>query len=207
MMTLWKDYFELLMEFEGEAYECVPGDRGGATKFGIDQRSHPDVDIEALTRCGAERIYLAEFGESTASKLPAPISFAYFDLAVNAGERQAAQCLQRAVCVNDDGRVGRATLGAAMAMIAHGESGKLLGRLSAQRDLFYMGLAHTRPSQNKFLNGWLRRSKAMFQWAVARLGDVAAATGRDAGSSHTLEACAPSSHTQDACAPGGGLES
>jgi lysozyme family protein len=171
MLTLWKDYFELLMEFEGEAYECVRGDAGGATKFGVDQRSHPGVDIASLTKAGAERIYLKEFGESSASKLPAPISFVYFDFAVNAGERQAAQCLQRAVCVHDDGRVGRATLGAAMAMISHGESGKLLGRISAQREMFYLNLAHTRPSLNKFLAGWLRRSKLMFQWACARLDD------------------------------------
>lgn len=172
MHALWKDYFELLMEFEGTVFENDPADPGGATKFGIDQRSHPDVDIKSLTKAGAERIYLAEFGKSAAAHFPAPVSFVYFDLAVNAGESQAAKCLQRALGLKQvDGVVGSKTLANANAMITRGEAGKLLLKLSAQRELFYMNLAHTKPRMNRFLKGWLRRAKAIHLWAVARLNE------------------------------------
>ena len=171
MSALWPDYFDLLMEFEGTVFENDPSDPGGATKFGIDQRDHPGVDIRSLTKCGAEQIYLAEFGKSFAAKLPSPISFAYFDFAVNAGESQAAKCLQRAVGVRVDGTPGPATQAAINAMLEAGEHGKLLGRLQAQRELFYLNLAHSQPKMNRFLTGWLARSKAMLSWAAARLND------------------------------------
>lgn len=175
MHALWKDYFDLLMEFEGVAFENDPADPGGATKFGIDQRSHPGIDVKSLTKAGAERIYLEEFGRSFATHLPSPISFVYFDLAVNAGESQAAKCLQRAVGVRVDGTPGPQTSAAVADMLERAEHGKLLGRLSAQRELFYLNLAHTRPKMNRFLKGWLRRAKAMNAWAAARLNDKGAA--------------------------------
>ena len=171
MTALWKDYFSLLMEFEGTDFENDPSDPGGATKFGIDQRSHPYVDIAHLTKQGAEQIYLAEFGKSFAGHLPSPISFAYFDFAVNAGESQAAKCLQRALGVRVDGTPGPQTIAAIGAMLEAGEHGKLLGRLSAQRELFYLNLAHTQPKYNRFLKGWLARAKAMLSWAASRLND------------------------------------
>jgi len=38
-----------LFKWEGTYYEDDKDDPGGATKFGIDQRSHPHVDIRNLT--------------------------------------------------------------------------------------------------------------------------------------------------------------
>jgi len=171
MDPLWPDYFVLLMEFEGTTFENDPNDPGGATKFGIDQRSHPGVDIQSLTKAGAEQIYLAEFAKSAAALLPSPISFAYFDFAVNCGEGTAAKALQRSVAVTADGVVGPKTMAAVNGMLELGEHGKLLGRLSAQRELYYLNLAHTQPKMNEFLKGWLARAKAMLSWAAARLND------------------------------------
>ena len=171
MSALWPDYFDLLMEFEGTVFENDPADPGGATKFGIDQKDHPGVDIRSLTKCGAEQIYLAEFGKSFAAKLPSPISFAYFDFAVNCGESTAAKALQRSVGVTADGVVGPAPMRAVDAMLEAGRHGMLLGRISAQRELYYLNLAHTQPKMNPFLKGWLSRAKAMLSWAAARLND------------------------------------
>ena len=168
-MGLWPDYFALLMEFEGETFENDPSDPGGATKYGVDQRSHPGVDIEHLSKGAAEQIYLKEFGESAAALLPSPMSFVYFDTRVNAGERTAAKCLQRAVGVRDDGVAGPATIKAALAMIAVGNAANLLVRMSAQRDLYYLNLAHTRPVFTRFLAGWKDRTKTMKNWAACRL--------------------------------------
>ncbi len=175
MSALWPDYFDLLMEFEGTVFENDPKDPGGATKFGVDQRSHPGVDIRSLTRKRAEQIYLGEFAASAASRLPSPISFAYFDFAVNAGEATAAKALQRSVAVTADGKIGPATMRAVAAMLELGKHGALLGRLSAQRELYYLNLAHTQPKKNVFLKGWLARAKAMLAWASARLNDKEAA--------------------------------
>ena len=121
MSALWPDYFSLLMDFEGQVYEKDPNDPGGATKFGIDQRSHPAVDIAALTRKDAERIYLSEFAASAASKLPSPFSFVYFDTSVNCGETTAARCLQKSVEVRVDGRIGSDTMKAVSVMLAAGD--------------------------------------------------------------------------------------
>lgn len=170
-MKLWKDYFALLLEFEGTAYECDPADPGGPTKFGIDQRSHPTVRIRQLTRDGAERIYLAEFAASAASKLPEPFSEMYFDFAVNAGESRAAKALQGSVGVREDGAVGPATLAGVKTLIESDGGRKLIWRFTARRDNFYLNLAHTRPTMNRFLKGWLVRSEAMLRWAVVRLDE------------------------------------
>jgi lysozyme family protein len=169
MRPFWRDYFALLMEFEGVSYECDPDDPGGATKFGVDQRSHPSVNIKALTKSAAEKIYLAEFAKSFAAELSEPLSYAYFDLAVNAGEKQAAKCLQRALGVEVDGQIGTVTRAALKNRISSGELGKLLLKFSNYRERFYQDLAYTRPVMNKFLSGWLRRAKAMHTWAATRL--------------------------------------
>jgi len=174
--NLWDDYFDLLMEFEGTSYENDPRDPGGATKFGVDQRSHPGVDIRSLTRKGAEAIYLTEYAASAASKLPEPVNFVYFDWAVNAGESAAARGLQKALGFSRaDGIVGPRTMAAANEMLASGQIGKLVQKISAARDLFYMNLAYASPSKHVFLKGWQRRAKAMLAWAMARMNDKEAA--------------------------------
>lgn len=177
MHPLWKDYFALLMEFEGTVYECDPDDPGGATKYGIDQRSHPGIDIKGLTLVKAEQIHLAEFMASAASKLPAPHSFAYFDFAMNAGEVTAAKALQRAVDHKPvDGRVGPLTLKTVGEFLSRtGGNEKLVLKFAAKREIFYMNLVHCSPKKNKFLTGWTRRCNAMKKWAAERLNDKEAA--------------------------------
>ena len=167
--ALWVEYFELLMDFEGEVLTDDPDDPGGRTKYGIDARSNPGVDIARLTRQQAERMYLEEWRKSLASRLPSPLSYAFFDAAVNMGERQAVRLLQRAVGVRADGIAGPITIGAVMAAINAGEMGRVLVELRHAREKFYRDLAWTRPTMAKFLRGWLRRSERMHQWAGAYL--------------------------------------
>ena len=169
MHALWKDYFELLMEFEGEVFENDPHDPGGATKYGVDQRSHPEVNIAALTKRTAEAIFLSEYEESAASKFPAPFSFCYFDFAVNAGEGSAARALQRAVGVVSDGVVGKVTVGATMHLIRAEGVGRLIKAFSAHRKFYYNNLASKRGGFERFLDGWLNRTVAMQRWAEGRI--------------------------------------
>lgn len=63
-----------------------PRDPGGLTKYGVSQRSHPGLDIRALTLEQAKAIYKSEYWEgSGAGKLSWPMNLAVFDFAVNAG--------------------------------------------------------------------------------------------------------------------------
>lgn len=166
---LWSEYFEILMDFEGEVYECDPDDPGGATKYGIDQRSHPGIIIKKLTRESAEGIYLKEFWNSFAADLPSPLALAVFDFVVNAGEGAAAKAMQRAVGIGMvDGWVGPKTHKAISQAIQAGQA-PLLEHFTVCRLSFYERLAEAKPKMQKFLKGWKRRARTMKGWADSKL--------------------------------------
>ena len=71
---------------EGTQLTFDPQDPGGATKFGISQRSHPDVKIENLTREEAEDIYYKEYWTPlNLDNAPSPLDLTIFDTAVHHG--------------------------------------------------------------------------------------------------------------------------
>lgn len=53
--------FKLLMSQEGTSITLVRNDKGGLTKFGISQASHPTLDIASLTVEQAIPIYSGEY--------------------------------------------------------------------------------------------------------------------------------------------------
>ena len=166
---LWPEYFEILMDFEGEYFENDPDDPGGATKYGIDQRSHPQLAIKSLTREQAEQIYLDEFWKCFAFDLPSPISLVVFDFRVNAGEGAAAKAIQRALGMGRiDGLVGQQTREAIRNQLVAGQA-SLIERFTLRRISFYEQLAARRPRFQKFLKGWLRRARTLKGWADSKL--------------------------------------
>jgi len=171
----WPDYFSLLLDLEGEAYEHDPRDPGGATKFGIDQRSHPTVNIRNLTRQDAEKIYLAEYYRSAAHWLPQPLDYLYFDHAINAGETAAARILQQILGVTIDGKVGPFTIGAIKNRLDRQPKNLpfLLRLYSENRILFYQRLAYSKPRLACYLKGWLNRTRRAHTWATAHLPEAA----------------------------------
>jgi len=120
-----------LFDHEGRAYENDPDDSGGATKFGIDQRSHPDVDIKNLTEDQATDIYWLEWIKDGCDHLPSPLDWIYFDACVNCGNYRASKLLD-----------------------ASGRDPKKFQQL---RIAFYYRLADQNPRLNKFLKGWINR--------------------------------------------------
>lgn len=153
----------ILLEEEG-GYEDDPADPGGATNWGIDSRTYPDVDIRHLTKSQAIDIYYRDWwigpppGGRTAQHydlLPSPIGPKMFDAAVNVGVRQANKFLQRALGVNDDGVIGPITKDA----IAAADLDELLQGIRAQQRQFYLDLVEAKPALKKFLNGWLNRAQ------------------------------------------------
>lgn len=127
LRALWP----FLMEWEGRDFEDDRDDPGGATKFGIDQRSHPTVDIRKLTEDEAFYIYAREWEAAGCDNMPSPKAEVFFDTAVNLG-------------------LGRARDFDAPEATAHW--------MLEQRDGFYRSLAERRPVMRKFLRGWLNRT-------------------------------------------------
>ena len=136
--------------------ENDPDDPGGLTKFGIDQRSHPSVDIRSLTKEVASAIYHRDYWLPVrAHELSAPIGEVLFDIAVNNGKARATKWLQELLRVKTDGFIGPVTLESA----ASTDATTLAGKLIARRATFYRSIAKGRKA--KFLKGWLNRNAAL----------------------------------------------
>lgn len=140
-------------------------DPGGLTKYGIDARSHPGVDIASLTEDQATAIYMQEFCRVkwvTAEKynfsllqFPYPAHYVFFDAMVNTGQKQATLFLQRGMGIQADGVVGEITRRKVLSY-ANFSQDLCLSQLMA-RESFYHHLAAQKPVMKKFLNGWLNR--------------------------------------------------
>lgn len=148
--------------------EHVPGDPGGETKFGIDQRDHPEVNVDELTLAGARQIYYtSEWGPSHAEVLPLGIGEVCFDAAVNCGVQHAIVWLQTALQNQGfyhggiDGRIGPLTLAAATRCPI-----KTVQMMLALRNSYYERLVAVRPAMAKFLKGWLNRDNDLAAFAT-----------------------------------------
>lgn len=150
-----------LFKWEGTSYENDPDDPGGATKFGIDKRSHPSLNIKNLTAEQATEIYWDEYWVRwKCDDFPFPMNWVWFDTCVNCGIGRSLKCLPSgygltrtlAYSSNPDARkhkaewVGKAKATSPSAFLD-------------QRDAFYRRLAESRPSSQKYLKGWLNRTE------------------------------------------------
>lgn len=143
----------------------VEGDPGGATKFGISQRAHPDVDVPNLEAWEAMDIARTDYWAPVhAEHLHPDLRWHVFDTAFNAGVKQAGILLQRSVnlCrqakgqttfLKEDGIVGTRTLHAVGLL----DGAKLARVFRAYRAEHYLTLAEIRSPQ--FIHGWLRRAE------------------------------------------------
>lgn len=125
-----------LWEWEGTKFENDPDDPGGATKFGIDQRSHPKENIRALTEDRAKEIYWTEYWQKYGCEIrPFPIGEVLFNCCVNAGWGRAQKIFA--------------------AGATDAES------FLQEQEAFYRRLAAARPTSQKYLKGWLNRTRAL----------------------------------------------
>jgi lysozyme family protein len=137
-------------------WENVPGDGGGLTKYGIDQRSHPSTDIKNLTAEQAKEIYRLEYWvPSGAEAMPPGWGEALVDIRINGGD--GPRMAQRALInlgykLNVDGKIGPLTHAA---MQKSGKAG--IAEMLKLRDARYRRLAQ-KPALKKFLKGWLARN-------------------------------------------------
>lgn len=148
--------------------ENDPSDPGGVTKYGIDQRAHPGLDIRALTEAQAISVYYGEFVRAQAAALPVPLGELLFDILINGGP--GVNWLQTALGVTADGFIGPRTLAAAQA--AAGDASHcsdVIAEVCVERDDRFKKLAE-QPHFVKFLSGWLNRSHALLKLCLASIG-------------------------------------
>ena len=127
-------FMPFIFKWEG-GYDNDPDDPGGETKYGIDKRSHPSVDIKNLTREQAMEIYWREYWvKNGCEHFPEGLGEVYFNACVNCGPARAA-ALQHDPAYPHTAR----------------------GFLDGQ-DAFYRRLVAARPRLGKFLKGWLNRT-------------------------------------------------
>lgn len=151
-------------------WENVSGDRGGVTKFGIDQRSHPELDIKNLTLEQATEVYFTDYWvKSAAESMPAGYGEVLFDIKVNGGN--GPLMLQQALnkvrvqkklldlpVLHEDGDIGPRTR---RCMEETGEDG--LRQFLRERQARYDRLAQ-KASLKKFHKGWTARNDALAEF-------------------------------------------
>lgn len=138
--------------------ECEAGDAGGRTKFGLDEASHPELDLDSLTVEEAGEVYRRHYWERAhCDEMPWPLSQVHFDGAVNCGIGQQTKFLQRAVGVKADGAWGPKTKLAVSDALAEIDAKTLAKHVCDQKETFYVQLAENKPHLRRFLKGWLNR--------------------------------------------------
>jgi len=141
-------------------YVNDPADPGGATNWGISQRSYPSFDIASLTRDQAIAIYKSDFWDKIdGDAMPPGVGFQSLDFAVNSGIQTALRALQRAIGVADDGVFGPVSLAALKAA----DPADTIMRLLAERLMFMTGLS----GWASFGRGWARRIAADLRFGAA----------------------------------------
>lgn len=152
------DRFNWIIKFVLDAeggYTNDPDDPGGETNYGIDKRSHPNVDIKNLTVDQAKEIYWNEYWlKCKCDRFEKPVGEVYFDCCVNTGQKQSNKFIQRAVGAEADGIIGPKTL----SKVVVADPRVLANSIIGQRQKFYEDLAYNKTSLKKFLKGWTNRN-------------------------------------------------
>jgi hypothetical protein len=150
-------YQEILNKVLRDVYPKV------LTKYGVDQRSHPNEDIKNLTKERATQIYWDSYWTPVkADQLKDGVAEVVCNIGVNAGKGRAIKWLQQACNVDVDGVIGPKTLTA-----ANLQNEKLLSAILLNRtEDYYKSIANGRLS--KFLKGWLNRNNSLRSYIRAR---------------------------------------
>jgi lysozyme family protein len=144
-------------------YVNDPLDAGGETKFGVAVNANPDLNIKRLTWAGAKAVYFDRYWVAgSCERLPARVAVLHFDGCVNHGIGRAKKFLQRSVGAEADGVIGARTLAA----INEQDPIWICNKVCDLREQFYHDIVEAKPSQERFLKGWLRRVQEMREFTT-----------------------------------------
>lgn len=167
LMANYKTAIQQTLKWEG-GYVNNPNDRGGETYRGIARKFHPlwsgwvTVDNSKPLKKGAIiksleddviEFYKAHYWDKIRldEVCNDKVAGFVFDWYVNSGT-SGIKSIQRAIGVEDDGKVGKDTL--------HALNQTTLEHLRISRENFVRSIVRSNPSQKVFLNGWLNRIKS-----------------------------------------------
>lgn len=147
----------VLLGNEG-GYVDNPNDPGGATNWGVTQavaRAHGYTgDMRDLPQSLAESIAKSEYWDAVqGDQLPAPLDFQVLDGAYNSGAQRAAEWLQAACGVTQDGQIGPETMRAVNESVALGGTYELICGYNGARLAFLASLG----TWTDFGRGWANR--------------------------------------------------
>jgi len=153
-------------------YVNDPADRGGETKYGITKltaRAYGyNGDMRALVKEEARDIYLKGYYNSLYDKIDSiDIAYKLFDLGINCGTATAVKRIQ-ILCARTvttqvnwlskvDGHFGPKTLFNLNERIAKLGDKVVWNEYIALMEDYYKSIVATKPSQSKFIKGWLNR--------------------------------------------------
>jgi len=171
-MAKFEDAINVVLQNEGEKFTNIPGDPGGATKWGITLSSaqahglcRNEDQLKAVTRQQAVDFYHQYYWSSIYDRInDQSIATKVFDTGVNVGPIAAVQYLQRAVnnlnaaakapALFVDGHLGPLTLAAVNAV----DPVKLLDEFRKLQAAHYESWVSADSfNRSKFLNGLLNR--------------------------------------------------
>lgn len=130
----FKTAMQFSMRWEG-GYVNDPSDRGGETNFGISKRAYPSEDMRSLTLARAVDLYRRDYWDALhLDNYETKPAIVMMDIAINHGTGRASKWSK--VTTDPDALLDR-------------------------RVQFYRSIVERDPSQQKFLNGWLKRTDSL----------------------------------------------
>ncbi len=165
MINNFSKALSFTLQFEG-GFANNPKDSGGATNFGITQRTYDsyrekkgDVlqSVHFISDPEVSDIYYHNYWLANhCDVLPDRLDIAVFDFSVNAGS-EAMKELQTLIGVTPDGIYGAKT----MAAVISNYTPELLNAYFDLHEVFYKNLAKKYPKNDIFLRGWLNRTERL----------------------------------------------
>lgn len=156
-MNRFKEIFKHILKWEGgDKLHNVSGDAGGWTKYGIaynfNKQHFKSLDhFKAMGFDTAAEITYENYYKPLNLELVQKESQAMlFDIAFNMGVRTAVKLAQRALGLSDDGVIGPMTRSKLPFLCKQ--------KLYDERVKYYRSIVDHKPTQKKFLKGWLNRS-------------------------------------------------
>ena len=165
------DMIEAILGREG-GFVNDPADRGGPTNFGVTRstlakwrgQAVSADDVRAMPKDEAREIYRKNyFLLPKLNRLPLIIQPLLFDMSINHGPGGGIRLLQETLNAQNfpcsvDGGIGDQTVNCAgQAVAAQGTA--LINKIVDQRVAFYHQIVANDATQQRFINGWLKRAK------------------------------------------------
>ena len=169
-------YFPLEVQLEGAQYENVAGDSGGCTKFGLTlddvHEYHVDInhdgqftcdDVQSLDRPTAGLILKKLYWDYFKADQIQDQSIAEFivDSGLNQGRVLIVKYLQSIIGVECDGIYGPNTFQTLQQHLNLDSGQEEFKELYQKRLDRYNAIVANKPSQSKFISGWINRLNAI----------------------------------------------